>query len=130
VTAGKRGKRPQREEVALAALLTEPTIATAAGKAGISESTLLRWLADPDFKARYRDARWQVVEHAVSRLQQATSEAVDTLQRNLSCGVPATEISAAKAVLDFAVKGVELVDLAERIEHLEQATAESREKRR
>ena len=32
-----------------------------------------------------------------------------TLSRNLKCGVPASEIAAAKAVLDFAVKGVSLL---------------------
>src|SRR5204862_4497344 len=109
---------------------SEPTIGQAASKANVSESTLLRWLADPSFKARYRDARRQVVDLAVTGLQQATSEAVATLSRNLKCGVPASEIAAAKAVLDFAVKGVELVDLAERVEALESASelAAEREK--
>lgn len=120
MTVGHGEKRSRREEVAIAALLTEPTISDAASKSGISESTMLRWLADPRFQAQYRAARRQVVEQAVSRLQQATSDAVETLSRNMLCGVPASEIAAAKAVLDFAVKGVELVDLAERVANLEQ----------
>jgi hypothetical protein len=69
-----------------------------------------------------------VVELAVTGLQQATSEAVETLCRNLKCGLPGSEIAAAKAVLDFAVKGVELVDLAERIEALEQASESAAER--
>jgi hypothetical protein len=129
VTAGNGGRRSQREDAVLAALLSEPTIAQAATKAGISESTVLRWLAEPSFRARYREARRQVVEMAVCQLQTATSDAVGTLTRNLTCGVPASEIAAAKAVLDFAVKGVELVDLAERVEQLEQATAPAEERR-
>ena len=130
MTAGHGQKRERLEDRALAALLSEPTIAQAAAKASVSESTLLRWLAEPSFKSRYRDARRQIVEVAVAGLQQATSEAVATLSRNLQCGVPASEIAAAKAVLDFAVKGVELVDLAERVEALEQASelAAEREK--
>jgi hypothetical protein len=76
VTPEHGGKRPRREDAALAALLAEPTIEAAAATAGISKSTLLRWLAEPDFRTRYRDARRQVVEHAVSGLQQATGEAV------------------------------------------------------
>src|SRR5215207_9913631 len=103
MTVSQRGKRPRHEEAALAALLSEPTIAAAAAKADIGESTLLRWLAEPAFKARYRDARRQVVELAVTGLQQATSEAVESLTRNLTCGVPASEIAAAKAIIDFAV---------------------------
>jgi hypothetical protein len=93
----------------------------AATKASISESTMLRWLADPAFQARYRAARRAVVETAVAGLQQATGEAVETLRRNLKCSIPAAEISAAKAVLDFSLKAIELTDLAERVEQLEQA---------
>ena len=84
---------------------------------------MLRWLAEPSFKARYRDARRQVVELAVTGLQQATSEAVETLEdQPQHRGAAAARIAAAKAILDFAVKGVELVDLAERVEALEQAS--------
>jgi DNA-binding MurR/RpiR family transcriptional regulator len=117
--AGHGQKRERLEDRALVALLSEPTIAQAATKAGVSESTLLRWMANPSFKARYRDARRQVVEHAVSGLQQAANKAVAALERNLTCGIPAVEVGAAKAILDQAIKGVELVDLAERVEQLE-----------
>jgi len=115
------GKRPRQGEAAISALLAEPTIAGAATKAGIAESTLRRWLAEPAFRAHYRDARRQVVEAAVGRLQAVATQAVDTLARNLTCGIPAVEVGAAKAVLDQATKAVELMDLAERVEHLEQA---------
>ena len=128
--SGQSGKRERLEDRALAALLSEPTIVQAATTAGISESTLARWLADPPFRARHREARRQVVEQAISALQRATEDAVTTLTRNLRCGVPASEIAAAKAVLDFAVKGVELVDLAERVEQLEQAAAVKKGERR
>lgn len=121
MTAPRSGRRPHREDAALAALLSAPTIAAAATAAGISESTILRWLAEPSFKERYRAARRDVVEHAVSGLQQATSEAVAALRQNLGCGVPASEIAAAKAIIDFSLKAVELTDLMERVERLEVA---------
>jgi hypothetical protein len=123
MTAGHGSKRQQQEDAAIAALLVEPTIAQAATTAGIGESTLLRWMAEPEFKARYRATRRQVVESAIGRLQQAATEAVDTLARNLTCAIPAVEVGAAKSILDQAIKAVELVDLAERVEALEQAVA-------
>ena len=131
MTPGEGGKRPRQEDAAIAALLSEPTIAEAAQKVGIGRSTLLRWLAEPEFKARYRAARRSVVESAIGRLQQATTQAVDALARNLTCGTPAVEVGAARTILDQATKAVELVDLAERIEQLEQAAelAAEREKR-
>lgn len=128
MTAGHGSRRPQREDAALAALLSEPTIAEAASKAGIGESTLLRWMAEPSFRARYRAARRQVVEQAISQLQQGTSEAVAALRRNLGCGVPASEIAAARAMIDISVKAIELTDLAERIETLEQAAEQAAER--
>ena len=127
---GQAGKRERLEDRALAALLSEPTIVQAAATAGLSESTLLRWLAEPAFRARFREARRQVVEQAISSLQRATVEAVEALRRNLACGVPSAEISAAKAIVEQAIRAVELIDLAERVEQLEQASelAAEREK--
>jgi hypothetical protein len=80
-------------------------------------------MSESEFKARYRASRRSVVESAIGRLQQAATQAVDALTRNLTCGIPPVEVGAAKAILDQAIKGVELVDLAERVEQLEQAAA-------
>lgn len=68
----------------------------------------------------YRAARRQVVERAVSEMQSATNEAVETLKRNLHCEKPAVEVRAAQIIIEQAVKGVELVDLQERVERLEE----------
>jgi DNA-directed RNA polymerase specialized sigma24 family protein len=46
-----------KQEAAIAALLTEPTYARAAAVAGISEGTLYRWLHLPAFRAAFRQAR-------------------------------------------------------------------------
>ena len=121
MTAGHGGKRPRQAEAAIAALLTASTVGAAAQRVGINESTLLRWLKEPEFANEYRAARRLVVESAIGRLQQAATQAVDALARNLTCGIPAVEVGAAKAVLDQAIRGVELLDLAERVAALEQA---------
>ena len=119
MSAGHGEKRSRREDSAIAALLCEPTIAQAAAAAGISEPTLKRWLCDPSFKTRFREARRQVVEQAVSALQRAAGESVEALRRNLTCGTPTAEIAAAKAILDQAFRGMEVLDLAARIEQVE-----------
>ena len=128
MTAGNGGRRSQREETAIAALLSEPTIAKAATRAGISESTLLRWLQDPEFKAKHRAARRSIVEGAIGRLQQASMQAADALARNLTCGVPAVEVGAAKAVFELTAKGLELLDFAERLAVIEQVLGPDRAK--
>src|SRR5262249_27241768 len=108
------------------ALLTEPTHAAAATKAGVSEATLHRWLRLPEFQAAYRQARRSIVETAIGRLQQATGKAVEALERNLACQHPGSEIRAALGILDHAVKAVELLDVIERVEELEHLMEELR----
>jgi AcrR family transcriptional regulator len=87
-------------EKALAALLNTSSVRDAATKSGLSEETLYRYLRDEDFKNQYELAKRQVVEAAVSALQQAANEAVETLRRNLTCDNPQAEIRAAQLILD------------------------------
>ena len=112
-----------KQEVALSALLTEPTVETVAVKAGITPRTLYRWLNAPPFVAAYREARRQAVQRATGRLQQAANDAVTTLQdvmTDTTAPAPA-RVTAAKSVLEMAIKAVEIEDLTARIEALEQA---------
>jgi transposase-like protein len=114
----------RKQDETIAVLLTVPTIAQAARQVGVGERTLFRWLRqDPAFQAAYREARRQAVQHAIARIQQATSTAVTTLE-----GVmrdpdkpSSSRVSAARAVLELALKAVELEDLEARVSALEQA---------
>jgi len=116
---GHGDKQSRKEDEAIAALLSCPTIVAAAKHIGIGEETLRRWLAQPDFRARYREARQQVVQHAITRLQSATTVAVETLERNMGCGMRSTEVAAAKAVLEQAFNGATVDELIEWLEELE-----------
>jgi hypothetical protein len=87
-------------EKALTALLKASSVRDAAIQSGLSEETIYRYLRDEDFKSEYEQAKRQVVESAVSALQQAANEAVETLRRNLTCDNPQAEIRAAQLILD------------------------------
>jgi hypothetical protein len=100
-------------------LLTQPTIEAAAAEAGVAYRTLKGWLARPDFQQAYRQARHQLLERTVARLLALCGQAVETLGRNLTCGRPTAENRAALAILEQATRGVELLDLAARVEALE-----------
>lgn len=116
-----------RQHAAVSALLGAKTIGAAAKKARVGEATLRRWMtSDSTFQRAYRSARRAVMDGLVTRLQQATSQAVDSLERNLKCGRPGDEIRAALGILDFATRGLEVGDLMERVEELERlATGET-----
>jgi hypothetical protein len=90
---------------AIDALLRAPRVEAAAAMVGISESTLRGWLKEPAFKARYEEVRQAALEESLVRLEQITTSAVEALARNLTCGVPAVEVEAAKAILGHTVAG-------------------------
>lgn len=111
----------RKQERAVGALLSEPTILAAAEKIGMAEVTLRRWLKQPAFVGAYRSACRQVVDGAIGQLQTACAEAVDTLRDIMrdSEATASSRVTAARTVLEMALKAVELQDLEERITVLE-----------
>jgi hypothetical protein len=111
----------RKQDTAIGALLSQPTILAAAESVGVGESTLRRWLKDGDFLTAYRAARREAVSQAVGHLQGACSVAVVALtdiSQDVNCPASA-RVSAARTVLELALKGVELEDLTVRVEELE-----------
>jgi hypothetical protein len=110
-----------KQEKAISALLSEPTMKSAAHLVKVSEITIIRWLREDAFKEAYQEARREATRQAIARLQQASSEAVDTLREvmNSSTAQPGARVSAAKTVLELSLKAVEIEDLALRVEEVE-----------
>ena len=114
-------KIDRKQEQAIAALLTFPTVGEAATSCGINEATLRRWMLDTAFSAAYADARRACMQNAVGALQQSTSAAVSAL--TAICGdttAPASSrVSAARSILEFGFRGVEMLDIEARLSALE-----------
>jgi len=110
-------------ERAITALLTHPTLTAAAAAAAVGESTLRKWLRQPAFASAYAAARRAVLEQVIGTLVSATSDALLTLRRNLTCGQPGAEVRAAVALIDAALRGEEmLLTLGELAEMRQQVT--------
>ena len=118
---GHGEKLSRKQEVAIAALLTEPTMVAAAQDAGVGEVTLWRWLKQEGFTSAYRAARRQAVENAIAQLQVASGKAVETLVDCLEAEGDSVRLRAAVAILEQSSKGIELLDLEERLAALEAA---------
>lgn len=118
---GHGQKLSRNKERAISALLSRPSVASAAESVGIGERTLWRWLQLDDFKEAYRKARSQLVSQAIALVQSGMSSAVKTLQDIMADkDAPASaRVSAAKTMLDMGLKGVEIEDLEYRISQLE-----------
>jgi hypothetical protein len=121
------GKFSRKHEQAISALLTQPTLAEAATTVGVGEATLRRWLQQASFQVAYRQARREAVSQAIARLQQVTTVAVSTLEDIMTdpTARESARVTAARAVLELAIRGVELEDLDVRIAALEQRVAEA-----
>lgn len=114
-------KLSRKKEQLIAALLTCGSITEAAARCGLAEATVHRWLQDAAFTQAYREARRQVVQQAISQVQQGTGIAVSTLIAILQdCTAPASaRVAAARTMLETAIKAVELEDLEARLAALE-----------
>ncbi len=102
---GHGEKQSRKRQMAIAALLSEPTLGKAAQKTGIGVTTLVRWMNQPDFRTDYQQACDAVLDAAVNRLKRVADKAVEALERNVEDKAPAPQqVAAAKAVLDSLVK--------------------------
>jgi hypothetical protein len=112
---------PDKQELALRAVISHPTLKEAALAAGIGETTLWRYMQDEAFSRRLRETRRDAVNHAVIRLQRASSDAVTVLHDlMMKDDAPASaRITAARTVLDYAIRAVEIDELKARIDQLE-----------
>lgn len=116
-----------KQEKLIAYLVTERTIEEACRKAKVAPVTYWRWMKDYRFVQQYRRVRVDLLEASVTRLQGLSARAIDALERNLKCGNPGAEIRAATSILEFAVKGLETMDMEARVALLE-AVMESRKR--
>ncbi|MFP4477721.1 MAG: hypothetical protein ACLFOY_19345 [Desulfatibacillaceae bacterium] len=117
-----------RQDKAVRALLTAPSIRDAATVAGVGERTLWRWLQEEDFQAAYREARNLALRAAIGRVQSLLAEALGTLGAVMAdVEAPASaRVSAAKTVLDVGLRAHEQESLEARIQALETALSEQK----
>jgi AcrR family transcriptional regulator len=111
-------KETNKEKV-LVALVETSSIREAAKKSGICEATIYNYLKDKEFLAEYRNARRQTVESAIAQMQNAASEAVERLKELQYCENPAVAARCAQIIFENSVKGMETVDILQRLEILE-----------
>ena len=118
---GHGEKFSRKKEQAIAALLTSPTLTEAARACGIGETTLWRWLQDPDFAERYRQARKRALHIAINRLHRIASDAVTTLQvvANDANAPASSRVAAARVILETVLKMEEVEEIEARLTKIE-----------
>ena len=115
-------KDSQRQQKALAALLTCPTVKAAARAAGLDESTIRRYRQDPAFMAEYERRCAEMLETATDNAKAAMPPAIDRLRGIIDDDQqqPQQHIAAARAVLEYGLRLVEANDFEQRLRALEE----------
>lgn len=111
--------KPKQEQL-LMAMLSEPSFEEAVRKAGIARTTAFRYKKDPVFMDEFRKLKKEMIETTTAKLQLASNTAVQSLfEVSQSSKSDLARVQASKTILEFAYKGYELEDLAERLRRLE-----------
>ena len=115
-----------RQQKALAALLTCPTVREAAKVAGLDESTIRRYRQDPAFMAEYKRRCAEMLETATDKAKAAMPPAIDRLRGIVDDDQqqPQQQIAAARAVLEYGLRLVEANDFETRLRALEERSQE------
>ena len=124
---GHGGKLPRKQEEAITALLTQPRVEDAARTAGVAVRTLYRWMREPEFAARYKEARRAAFSQCSARLQQMSPAAVSTLGKIMVDGnaPAASRVRAASCILERATQAMEIEEIEMRLDALESAAEDS-----
>ena len=122
IDPGHGAKLPRRQEQAIAALMSCPTVGAAAASVGVAERTLRSWLKLPGFQKAYIDARQAALQQAMASIHRASSSAVGTLEAVMEdANAPASaRVSAAKTVLEMGLRSLDYESLEARIRTLEE----------
>jgi hypothetical protein len=120
----ENAKKQRLVDATIHALLTAPTVGKAAEIAGVSETSIRKWLKEPSFRQKYRETRQSMFENAIGTVQAKMLEGVKAMwSLVLNEANPATaRVQAFRVLAEMAFKAQDLSELEERLEALEQRT--------
>lgn len=114
-----------KEAQALAALVSSSTVRQASAASGIPERTLWRLLEKPDFSARLEQEKEKLISTASDSLKakvHAATRAIADVMEDADAPA-AARITAAKTILEYALRYAEMADVIHRLDELERQMA-------
>jgi hypothetical protein len=116
----QKGKRRANAKL-LTALACGASAEAAAREAGVSESTVYRRLADPDFCRQLQEMQAGLHRRTAAALMASGGEAVRVLRELMKPqNPPATRLGATRTVLEIGMKAWEFTELEKRLAALEE----------
>ena len=116
----QKGKKHKDDEL-LRLLVVGATVEAAANKTGLSERTIFRRKADPEFQHRLKGLQADMLQRLSSMLLATSSEALKTLVALLAPAIPsASRLGAARTIIKEAMTVRVVVDFEGRLAAVEQ----------
>ena len=113
----------RKDELIIAALISNPTVRAAAAACGVSETQIYARLRQPDFKERYDQARREVLQQSAAYLQGIVSDAIRKMYElmNDPDTAPQIQLNAAIAITRTQQTMTEQIDLLTQLAELKKA---------
>ncbi|MDD4600427.1 hypothetical protein SDC9_05976 [bioreactor metagenome] len=110
-----------KQEKAIIALMTQPTLHEAAQSVGVSYVTINSWLKNPFFNQEFKRMRDKAVESALGKIQNSSNNAVNVLIgiMNDESKNANVRVTAAKTIVEFSMK-IRDSDVSAQLEELTQ----------
>ncbi|REJ93210.1 MAG: hypothetical protein DWQ34_11190 [Planctomycetota bacterium] len=119
--------RQKRDETVLIdSLARGETVAESARLSGFSDRTVHRRLEDRAFCEQVSQARAAMFDSAAAKMSAAMDSAIDTLKELLEADSESVQLSAARSIIEHAVRLRELNDHEKRLAELERIVNEHR----
>lgn len=112
-------KRTDADALLIVGMATGRPLADVAAEAGVSERTVQRRMAKPEFQRKVSDLRWQMMKDLSGRLSQVSGKAMERLQSLLEADSENVRLGAARSILDQTLRVREAVDFEGRLQEVE-----------
>jgi hypothetical protein len=118
---------PGKKSLLAMALASGASAIEAAEQFGVSRKTVQRCLANAAFRQRVARLRGELVAAALGRMADNMTRAADTVARLLDAEDPAIALRAARALLSLGLRLRDSVEIADRVDELEDQLASRQE---
>lgn len=118
---GKAADR--KDEVIIAALISNPTVRAASKACGVSETQIYARLRTPAFKEKYDTARREILEQSAAYIQGLVSDAIKKMHAimNDENASQQVQLNAAEAITRNSLKLTEQADILAQLAELKKA---------
>jgi len=114
------GVASEKDSILATALSSGASTAEAAEKAGVSQRTAQRRIADPEFQQQVAQLRTKLMARALDKMAENMTRAADAIARLIDAENPAISLRAARSMLTLSLRLHDALDLQNRIRAIEE----------